>query len=274
MAGAPLDTSSPRAPARINVGQTERVASGLVGGVLVLAGIRRRSLGGAALALLGGDLVRRGVTGHCEVYQALDVSTADGAESPAGAPQASAVVERSITINGSPADLYRYWRDPHYLAHVLGDAVTVRQDGPALEHWVVRAPLGREVTFDAEYLEDRPGEVIRWRTRPGADVPHDGTLRFRPAPGDWGTEVHLRVSYDPPGGILGDAAAKLFNGVPDTLAGRTLRRFKSLVETGELPTLAHNPSGRRDTAGGRAGGVSAAGYDAGGTHVPLSDHTT
>ena len=216
----------------------------------------------------------RGVTGHCEVYQALDVNTADGAEQAPGAPNATQVVERSITINGSPADLYRYWRDPQYLAHVLGDAATGRPVGESREHWVVRAPLGREIVLDTEYVEDRPGEVIRWRTLPGADVPHEGTLRFSPAPGDWGTEVHLRVRYDPPGGVLGDAAAKLLAAVPDTLAARTLRRFKSLVETGELPTLAHNPSGRRDTTQGRAGGVSGAGYDAGGTYLPLSHHTT
>ena len=230
----------------------------------------------SALALLGGELVRRGATGHCAVYDALDVSTADEGGDAARAdgadtvPGATALAEATVTVSAPPEVVYRAFRDPANVARLLGDAASVRVEDSAVEHWTVRAPFGREIQFDAEYLEDRPGEVIRWRTRPGALVPHDATVRFAPAPGDWGTEVRLALRYDPPGGPLGDAAARLFGGVPDKLALRTLRRLKSLVETGEVPTLAHNPSGRRDTAGGRAGGPTPG---AGGAHLPLSAHT-
>ena len=76
-------------------------------------------------------------------------------------------------------------------------------------------------------------------------MPNEGSIRFRPAPGDWGTKVRLRFRFASPSGVLGEAASKLLNVVPSMLAGKALRRFKSLAETGEIPTTEHNPSARR-----------------------------
>jgi Protein of unknown function (DUF2892) len=57
---------------RVNVGQAERWASIIGGGVLAAAGLRRGAAGGALMALAGGVLLARGVTGYCALYNVLD----------------------------------------------------------------------------------------------------------------------------------------------------------------------------------------------------------
>ena len=114
--------------------------------------------------------------------------------------------------------------------------------------WTVHGPLGRTLTWETRIIEERPNELVRWQSQPGADLGNEGSARFRPAPGALGTVVTLRVRFEPPGGALG-AALKLSEIVPSSILGTALRRFKSLVETGEIPTLDRNPSarGRGDT---------------------------
>jgi len=98
--------------------------------------------------------------------------------------------------------------------------------------------------WDTQIVEDRHGKLLRWESLEGAPLPNEGTVRFSPAPGDWGTEAMLCLRFDPPGGPLGNRAVKRLNIVPRVLADKILRRFKSLAETGEIPTLAYNPSAR------------------------------
>jgi uncharacterized membrane protein len=126
----------------------------------------------------------------------------------------------------------------------MGYFAEVTATGEGRAHWVVRGPLGRRLVWDTRIVEDHPGECVRWESLDGALVPNEGVLRFRPAPGDRGTEVVLRLRFVPPGGALGKSAAKLLGIVPNVLAEKTLRRFKSLVETGEIPTTACQPAGR------------------------------
>ena len=97
-------------------------------------------------------------------------------------------------------------------------------------------------------MDDRPGEGIGWRSLPGATVSNEGSVRFRPASADRGAVATLRFRFDPPGGALGDAAVKLLGTTPlDLAADGALRRFKSLVETGEIPTTERQPAARADT---------------------------
>lgn len=223
----------------INVGQLERLASATVGGLLLANGLRRRSLGGVAIAVTGGDLLYRGLSGHCQVYQGLGVSTAKH-----GGKADLSEVERSITI-GKPADeLYRLWREPESLSRVMGPLAEVTALGENRFHWRVNGPLGRTIGWDTEIVEDRPGELLRWQSTEGTKWRNEGSVRFLTAPQDWGTQVTLRIRFDPPGGALGDAIVKHLGFVPRTLADKALHRFKSLAETGEIATLDHNPSGR------------------------------
>jgi uncharacterized membrane protein len=108
----------------------------------------------------------------------------------------------------------------------------------------VEGPYGRTVSWETRVVEEEPGEFIRWETPVDAMLPCRGSVRLRPAPGGRGTIVTLSVRFDPPGGTLGDAAMERLGIVPGSLAGGVLDRFKSLAETGEIPRLAENPSGR------------------------------
>ena len=143
-------------------------------------------------------------------------------------------VEKAITINRSPEEVYQAWRDfsnlPRFMLHL--ESVQVMGDGRS--HWKAKAPAGRTVEWDAEVTEDRPNEVIAWRSLPGADVQNSGTVRFDPAPGGRGTEVRVKLQYDPPAGIVGATVAKLFGEEPNQQLREDLYRFKQVLETGEV----------------------------------------
>jgi uncharacterized membrane protein len=149
----------------------------------------------------------------------------------------------SITVNRPADELYRFWRDfenlPSFMFHLESVAVT----GERLSHWTAKAPAGRTVEWDAEIVDDRPGELIAWRSREGATVPNSGSVRLSPAPGDNGTEVRVEIDYDMPGGKLGTAVAKLFGEEPEQQVRDDLRRFKQVMETGEVARSAASPEG-------------------------------
>ncbi|WP_433625793.1 SRPBCC family protein [Halomicrococcus sp. NG-SE-24] len=228
---APADS-----PSDADAGNVERVASAVFGGVLLSFGLRRRSLVGTAAALVGGWLLYRAVDGD------RSLGTPAGNRRGPGVATDGRTVERSITVGESADDLAEYWRDPERLSRVVGHFAEVTPAGEERHCWEVGGPLGRSVSWETRL--DADGEPLHWESLPGAAVPNEGSVEFRPAPGDRGTEVTLRVQFDPPGGRVGDAAMNRLGVVPDALAGTALRRFKSLAETGEIPTLERNPSAR------------------------------
>jgi uncharacterized membrane protein len=123
----------------------------------------------------------------------------------------------------------------------------VSTTGEDRQHWKANVPLGQSLEWDARIVEERPDQFLRWASLPGAELPNEGWLHLTPAPGDRGTEVKLYFRFDPPGGMLGDAIVKLLGSAPRMIAEKALRRFKSLVETGEIPTTQHQPAARADT---------------------------
>ena len=157
-------------------------------------------------------------------------------------------VERSITIGRNADELRQRWRDPRTLPQIMAGLATVHASGDGHTHWKVEGPLGRRYEWDSEAVDDRPGKGFGWRSLPGAAVVNEGSVRFRPAPADRGTVATLHFSFDPPGGALGDVALGLLGTMPlDLAADGVLRRFKSLVETGEIPTTERQPAARADT---------------------------
>ena len=142
--------------------------------------------------------------------------------------------KKSITINRSPEELYSFWRDFENLPRFMIHLESVRVTGDGRSHWVAKAPMGATVEWDAEITEDRPNELIAWRSVEGADVDNNGSVRFERAPGNRGTIIRVEINYTPPGGVIGAGIAKLFGEEPEQQAGDDLRRFKQVVETGEV----------------------------------------
>src|ERR1051325_566134 len=234
-----------------NVGETERWVSAVGGGALAVYGVSRLlsggSLSGAVLALIGGSLIYRGATGHCHLYEVAGINTAGTSTTKplvSGSADRGIKVEKSITINKSPEELYRFWRRFENLPRFMNHLESVTTTGEGRSHWVAKAPAGSTVEWDAEIYNEKENELIAWRSLEGADVDNAGSVRFEPAAGDRGTTVRVTLRYDPPGGALGAAVARLFGENPDQQIDEDLRRFKQVMEVGEVVNTEGQPSGR------------------------------
>lgn len=142
-------------------------------------------------------------------------------------------VRAAVTIHRTPDDLYAAWRDLEQLPRFMAHLQSVEVHDETHSTWTVRAPLGRSVSWKAKIVEQSPGNVVAWRSLPGSQVEHSGEVRFRPAPGDRGAEVHVELHYAAPAGPLGSAMAKMFGDDPVQQVKDDLRRFKQMMETGE-----------------------------------------
>jgi uncharacterized membrane protein len=147
-------------------------------------------------------------------------------------------IVKTITINRSPDETFAFWRQlenlPRFMRHVL----SVKVLGSKTSLWVAKAPAGRTVAWEAEIIDEQPSALLAWRSRDGADIQNGGTVRFNRAPAGRGTEVTVLLEFIAPAGVLGQAIAKLFGEDPSQQLEEDLRRFKSVMETGELPTSA------------------------------------
>jgi uncharacterized membrane protein len=241
----------------VNISEMERWASGIGGGALAVYGLSRLltrgSVGGAVLALVGGTLIYRGASGHCTMYQALGIDTSEttGSDNPNVSVRAGKgfKVEKSVTINKSPEELYRFWRKFENLPRFMNHLEAVHDMGGNRSHWVAKAPANSTVEWEAEIYNEKENELIAWRSLEGAQVDNAGSVRFEPDQAGRGTTVRVTLKYDPPGGTIGKLIAKLFGEAPDQQVEEDLRRFKQLMETGETPTTEGQPSGRSATAG-------------------------
>lgn len=221
----------------VNVGNAERWASAAAGGALALLGLSRRSLGGAALALAGGALVYRGVSGHCLLYHSLGINTT-GKHSPAIGVRAQhgCKVERSMLINRSADELFRYWRNLENLPRIMEHLVSVTKLDGNRSHWVAKGLLGSTVEWDAEIHNEREGELIAWRSLPGAQVDTAGSVHFELSPDGRGTILRVSLKYDPPGGKVGATIAHLLGDGVGQHLHEDLWHFKQFMESGEMAT--------------------------------------
>src|SRR5687767_9278329 len=228
-----------------NVGKVERIASAVGGAALMAYSLKKGSKLGFLLRLAGGSLLARGATGHCEAYQALGINTAAG---PRENDQVARDfhVEKSVTINSTPAELYNFWRNFENLPRFMENLESVTPISMNRSHWVARGPGGRSVEWDAEIFNEKENEFIAWRSLSHADVDNAGTVHFTALPGGRGTEVKVTLNYNAPGGTAGMLLAKLFGTEPGQLVEQNLKRLKQLVETGEIPTVEGQPSGRAE----------------------------
>lgn len=143
-------------------------------------------------------------------------------------------VTQSITVNRPPEEVYSYWHDFPNLARFMSHLESVEELGNGRSRWRAKAPAGIVVEWDAELVDDRPNRLIAWRSLEGSDVEHAGSVRFEPAPGGRGTEIHIDIDYEVPGGKLGEFAAKLFGEEPGQQVYDDLHAFKQVMETGEV----------------------------------------
>ena len=239
------DASRGTGRSRTNVAEHERVASAIGGAALALYGLKRRDLGGAALALLGAALVHRGATGHCVVYEAMGMDTANGDKAGlrkqhgrgAVLDASSAIkVEHAVTIGRPAPELFRFWRNFENLPQVMTHLESVRVLSDTRSRWRAKAPAGQHVEWEAVVHNEVPDKLIGWKSINEATVPNAGSVHFTPVAG--GTEVRVVLEYQPPAGRLGQAVGRLFGEEPDVQVREDLQRFKETMERGGAGTLA------------------------------------
>lgn len=175
-------------------------------------------------------------TANVLAVTALDVLCAqqlsaddDGAQTQKG----KIPVNKSIIVNAPAEEVYSYWRDFENLPRFMHYLESVTVTGEGRSHWVAKAP-GGSVEWDAEVTEDRSNELIAWRSLEGSEVETTGSVRFEPAVGGRGTVIHVKLDYNPPGGVVGALVAKLFGEDPGAQMQIDLRRFKQVIELGEV----------------------------------------
>src|SRR3569623_985557 len=149
------------------------------------------------------------------------------------------LVARAVTINRPVAELYAYFRDFSKLPTFMDNIVRIDVRAATHSHWVVKAPGGKTVEWDATVTQEIEDQSLTWQSDDGAAVPNSGKFEFREANAR-GTIVTATIAYDPPAGTISKLIAKLFQREPAIQARRDLRRFKQLMETGEIATAAMN----------------------------------
>jgi uncharacterized membrane protein len=229
---------------KVNVGDKERLWSFLGGTALGLYGLSRFSLGGLALAAVGGSLIYRGVTGHCGLYQRLDINTVPPV-GPATSVRAGhgVKVEESVLINRDVATLWRFWRNLENVGRFMRHLEHVEEHDARRSHWTARDPLGRHFQWEAEIINEKENELIAWRSVEGSEVDTAGSVHFRELPHGQGTEVRVVLKYDAHANQLAEPIARLLGESPRQQIHEDMQHFKQVMETGTAATIERQPRG-------------------------------
>jgi len=233
--------------AEVNVTIAERVLSVFTGSALLFYGLRNRDLQGIGIAVLGSGLFARGVTGHCRMYGRFGVSTASEEERLSATH--ALFVEKTLTVNAPVDILYRFWRDMENLPRFMLHVRSVQCFDDRRSHWIVNDPAGMLIEWDAEIITDVKNEHFSWQSAAYADVYNAGSVHFQAAPEGRGIEVKVVRRYTPPASAIGIAFATLLQKNFEQQLEDDLRRFKSLIETGEAPTTTGQPTGSSSLLG-------------------------
>lgn len=197
----------------------------VTGGALTLIGLSKRSKSGVAIATAGGLLSYAGAK--------------------VGTKRRELIARSSILLNCTPEQAYQFWSNLENLPLFMRHLESVTHLGESRSRWIAIGPLGKRVIWDAEIAFDRKDDVIAWRSLPDSEIYVDGIVKFRNAPGNRGTVITAVVVYQPPGGALGGALAKVLGKDPSFMMRQDLRRLKALIEAGEIPTVEGQSHGPR-----------------------------
>lgn len=216
-----------------------RVGGDVLDVAFLAAGVVRRGPGrrqrgiitAAALTAIGG----------ADLYAALRTTRSDNGRHAGG--QRHRTLRAAVTVMRSPQDVYNFWRNlenlPAFMYHL--QSVTASDDGHS--HWVANSPVGKSVQWDAQIVEDLPGQRIAWQSLPGSGIENSGRVDFTVDHSGKGTEVRVTMAYQMPGGALGKAAATLLGESPEQQVNDDLRRFKQIMETGQVLRSDGSPDG-------------------------------
>lgn len=237
-----------------NVGDYERAATGVSGGLLAAYGLYRMDLVGLAIVAVGGALINRAANGFCDVYDWLGINTDDAsgaksANAKTADAKSSAVqtvkhhahgdvqrVEKSVAVERPLAEIFEFWRNFENLPQVMSHLESVKVIDDKRSHWTAKAPLGTSVEWDAEIVDEQKNHYIAWRSVEGADVDNSGSVRFDRTTNGGETRITVIINYAPPAGAVGKAVASFFGENPEKQLEDDLLKFKKTMEIGKTRT--------------------------------------
>ena len=182
------------------------------------------------LAAAGGLFILRGAGGHCRLYDSIGVSTA-ASQRPGVPDRTGHKIETTILVARPPAEVYGAWRNLESLPEFMQGIESIRILDDRRSHWVVKGPGGQRLEWDAEIVNEHPGEMLSWQTLPGADLQSAGTVRFTPEDEGRSTLLRVVLEFHPPGGSFGRGVARFFGSDPAGQLDGDLARFKRMIET-------------------------------------------
>ncbi len=216
---------------KINIDKGERWVSTVMGGGLLLYGIKRRSWGGLILGLLGGGLLLRGVLGRSLFFRMIGINTATGEGLPwADSENGIIRVDKALVIDRTAEELFNYLRDVANFTSIFHHLKSVRSLDRKRSVWTARMPAGLDLVWETEVWDERQNKKIAWRTTPTASLNSDGAFIFDSLGKGERTQVGIHLEYEVPTGKIGKAFAKLFGKHPDRLIDEELHRFKTFIE--------------------------------------------
>ena len=198
-------------------------------------------LAGSLIAAGGVYLMVRGLQERSERHTFLPSSNSESKRETNR--DGGVQVRESVTIDKPASELYSYWRDLSNLPDIMRHLETVEETSETRSHWVAQGPLNTSFEWNAEIIQDNENSSLAWKSVENSQIPNEGSVQFKDAPGGRGTEVHVSLTYHPPLGQVGAALAKLFGEEPSQQVGEDLKRFKQRLETGEVATTEGRPQG-------------------------------
>lgn len=216
--------------AQKNVGQVERVVSTALGSWMLLSAFGKgKNIAGRSTRFgLGGYLLYRGISGNCALYNALGIKNQQ--------PKAMEL-RTALMVNRAKDEVYRFWRKLENLPRFMDHLKLVEEMDNRRSHWEANIPgtLGT-VEWEAQITDEKPGELIAWESVEDSTIYNSGQVTFRDAQNGKGTEILVRIIYQPPTGNAGKAVAKLFNPMFERMVRADINRFKQFMESGENNT--------------------------------------
>lgn len=217
---------------RRNVGDTERIWTGVAGAALLGGAMTTPTLAGRAVAAAAAMMLHRSVTGYCPLYGAMEggpqVERPDHSKNTvvAHAPK----VDCSVRIQASADELYRFWRNFENLPHFMSHVRSVHQLDGKKSRWTVDGPMGMPVSWEAEIYNEIPDRLIAWRSCPGSTVAQAGSVRFLPVMGGAFTDVKVSLQYSPPMGRIGAKVSQILGSDPQKQIEEDLQRLRTMME--------------------------------------------
>lgn len=233
------------AASRVNVTDNERYLSVVGGALLALVGLRERGWFGLALGLVSGDLLYRGITGHCHVYSALGLNPAARQDAARSRPRQVIRLERTVTVDRPVDEVYRFWREVENFSSFFS-SLKVTRLSDVHSRWVIDLPGGASAEWNAKIINEADNTLIAWRSLDNADVDNAGAVYFTPAAGGQATEVRAVINYTLSAGNVGRALASVLGQDPDRQLASELQRMKVLVEAGGKEALPRDEGESRE----------------------------